>query len=788
TRGSAAAGSPSAARGGDLITRGAAGAESPSAARGGDLTTRGAAGTPAYMSAEQWAGGAVDARSDQFAFCVVLWEALFGERPFHGASLPALRTAVCAGATAPPPAGRGVPRWLVAVIRRGLAVDPAVRWPDLAALLDALARGAAVRRRWAVAAIAVAVAAVSAVTTAWLVARPAPADPCAPPAARLAAAWGPVQRAAVRVRFAGADPALGADRFTRTAAVLDDRSARWAAMHVETCRATRDGRQSDAVLDLRMACLDRWLGELGETSRVFAQAGDRTAVDHAVTAALALSPLDACGDARALSATLPPPAGAAARARVAELTRRAQTLEVARRAGLVAGLPARGRALVGDARALGHAPALAEALAVEARIEHAVGDQTALEATLRELIQVAARARDDRDQAFAWTSLIKTVGYDQHKPDEALALVPAASAAIVRAGDPVDLQVGLLLARATVIDVGPHVADGLALLAEARRLLDQAGARAPMSPLADKLADVLFETGSARAYSDDLDGAVATFQEAIEIWRALYGPDSPDEAFGWYNTGGALQSGDQVDRALVAYGNAARIREARLGDSPMLAMTLSAVASATKQQGQLAPAVAIYDRALRMYRAHVGPDDLQLADPLLGRANALSGLGRLDDAARDYDAAIALYDRAGVRSELLALTLYNRGELQQDRRRDADALRDDTRSIALFEAVRGPRASGMIFPLVGAARCLIRLGRPAEAIPLLQRALELPVGDVPARRIALARYSLGRALAETGRDVAGGLAMVRAARAGLAADKRAADYLHELDRWLAQRH
>src|SRR6185295_681534 len=102
------------------------------AERSGDATLRGsAAGTPAYMSPEQWDGRPVDARSDQFAFCVALWEALYDRRPFRGTQSQELRDAIRTGVITDPPSGRRVPRWLQAVVRRGLAVDPGARWPDM---------------------------------------------------------------------------------------------------------------------------------------------------------------------------------------------------------------------------------------------------------------------------------------------------------------------------------------------------------------------------------------------------------------------------------------------------------------------------------------------------------------------------------------------------------------------------------------------------------------------------------------------------------------------------------
>jgi len=115
-------------------------------------------GTPAYMAPEQFTGGNVDARTDQFSFCVALYEALYGQRPFDGASFETLGDNVCEGRVRPAPAGSAVSRELRAIVLRGLAVRPGDRHPTMAHLLDELARDRARPwRRTAFAAAALAV-------------------------------------------------------------------------------------------------------------------------------------------------------------------------------------------------------------------------------------------------------------------------------------------------------------------------------------------------------------------------------------------------------------------------------------------------------------------------------------------------------------------------------------------------------------------------------------------------------------------------------------------------------
>ncbi len=103
------------------------------------LTRTGAmVGTVAYMPLEQLEGRPVDARGDQFSFCVSLYEALYGERPFGGDSSSELATALENGEVRRAPAGTRVPGKLRSVLLRGLSADPGARWPSMTALLTEL--------------------------------------------------------------------------------------------------------------------------------------------------------------------------------------------------------------------------------------------------------------------------------------------------------------------------------------------------------------------------------------------------------------------------------------------------------------------------------------------------------------------------------------------------------------------------------------------------------------------------------------------------------------------------
>ncbi len=105
-------------------------------------------GTPPYMAPEQHRGEPADARADQFAFCVTLYEALYGERPHRGSEYSELVGNIVNGTLKPTPRGTEVPDWVHDVVVRGLATAPDDRFDSMSDLLNALAMEPVQRPWW----------------------------------------------------------------------------------------------------------------------------------------------------------------------------------------------------------------------------------------------------------------------------------------------------------------------------------------------------------------------------------------------------------------------------------------------------------------------------------------------------------------------------------------------------------------------------------------------------------------------------------------------------------------
>jgi tRNA A-37 threonylcarbamoyl transferase component Bud32 len=226
------------------------GSSSSSSLLAGLTVTGSLLGTPAYMAPEQWSGGAVTPATDQFAYCVALWEALAGARPYPGPTLDDLRTQVARGPAALDTSR--IPRRVRGILRRGLDPDPARRWPSMEALLARVVR---VQRRPGIA-LAIAVGALAGLGALVFALRggDAPVALCDPPAQEIAAVWSPANRAQLQAATSDAH-----------VAVLDTAYWGWRAARGAACGAPPQARQP------QLACLDGVLARFDVLRQAFAR-------------------------------------------------------------------------------------------------------------------------------------------------------------------------------------------------------------------------------------------------------------------------------------------------------------------------------------------------------------------------------------------------------------------------------------------------------------------------------------------------------------------------------------
>ena len=652
------------------------GVDSPPATPGGEMillmcaetTTGSVVGTPAYMAPEQL-GGRVDARADQYAFCASLHEVLTGRVPGEDERV------------------REVPRRLRGLVARGLEPRPEDRFASMEALLGSLGRA---RRRRARPVLAVIACAAIAGLGVWGGAhgRAAAGDPC--PAPSTAQVWSHARRAALEAHASAIDPARGAARAATVAGRAESYLDGWRAMRVEACRATRvRGAQSDTALDLRVRCLERRLRELDLALAMVERAPDIGGLDAAAEALAAPIPLDGCADTAALAAAAPPPERPAERAAAERLERELELIAARERARAFDGLAARARRAVDDARALGHAPTLAAALAGAAEVELGLGDDAAAEPILRELTQVAAGAHDDRDEAYGWTRLFGVLA-DRGAQGEARSLVPAAAAAVLRAGAPVELRADLLFERGAAEHFTANARDGLAEIEEARALLEQAGADQPGSPLASRHAGVVLEAGVLAYEAGDRDAGYAGIRRAIELFREIHGPDSPDEAFAWHDLGESYRRAGRLDDALDAYQRAIEIRSARAAGSASLATSLGGAAETLAAMARWDDARAIYEQAIALDRRLYAAGDAAIDLDLSGLAAVLAHTGHVEEAAQILDEIVPRLERTAAGTPNLGAVLTTRASVSRLLGRCAAARADDARARAIFDAAGNP--------------------------------------------------------------------------------------------------
>ena len=696
------------------------------------------------MAPEQHRGEDADARSDQFAFCIALYQALYGHAPFSGERLSDLRANVIAGRVLDAPSDSNVPMWLRRVLLRGLSADAAKRYPSMGALLADLAADPDVVRRRRIRTglvVATVIGLAGATTWALLRSRTAP-DPCAGVAAELDGAWDTSHRVAIEKAFSAAGRSYGADTFARVVSGLDDYARRWIDMRGETCRATRVGaRQSQLVFDLRQRCLDRRRAALAALTDLLAEKPDPELVDNAVDAVFALPPIAACSDIDALTAVVPPPTDLVTRAAVDEAGKGIARVEALWEAGKLAEADALATRMLATARALAYAPLLAHALTISATIKVDLDAAKQAEKIFLEAVRVAADARDNAAVFMAWKGVIsarKMAG----SYDEALALRLPAEVAISLGGNGPDQRSQLLRELGEVYWLSSRYDESKALLQDALAAREkQAG------PQSREVAEVAMQLGDVLADKGEVAAARPLVERALVINEKVFGPHHPQTALAQNSLAMLLRDLGEFERARLLLDAARKTFEEAMGPESMnVGLMWNNLGDVSEHVGRISEATASYERAVSILDKSLGPDHPITGYALAVLSRNLTDVGRAKDAEPFARRSVMVTEKAlgrehrhtayaylGLGATLCALGRYAEGEAQLYSSRHA------------FEKAMGPKHFDVSRPLYQLGRCALRRGAPAAAIAPLEAALAINqvVSAVPP---ANTRWELARAL------------------------------------------
>jgi tetratricopeptide (TPR) repeat protein len=628
------------------------------------LTQSGAlVGTPAYMSPEQLAGAPGTTHSDQFSFCVALYEALYGNRPFRGSSWEALQREMRSEVPQPPERA-GVPRRVRRVVLRGLRPDPADRHPSMEALLHELERGAAPgRNRWLAAAGAAAFVVLAG--AGWVRWEDRPRRLCAEGAREAEARW---QGASLRIHDAFATTGLGyaETAFARVDQSLAAFAAAWGQGYRESCEATRvRGAQSSELMDLRMQCLGERLKELDALSHVLEQP-DPALVAKAPDAARALTPVALCADTQALAAPLRLPADPAARAAIDAVKTTLAQARALKDAGKYAQALERAQAAALAADPLHYAPVSAESLLLRGQLEALGGDLARSEVTLREAIWAGDAGRNDRARALAWIQLLRNAS-GQGQAEAAQRLARHAEAAIARLGGDDDLEAGRLNALAVLAYNRGQYEDALGLFERMSRLRERDFGRDSIQAV-----PAWYGAGMVLGSLGRYDEALTYQRRALATVERELGPEHPDVARNASGIGATLNRKGDLAGAAAQFQRAVEIGAKSLGpDHPLVGAYLSNLGDTYLQQRKFKEALEVEQRALAVEEGHLPPDHPDLSYTLTGLGEALVGLGQPERALPPLERAARLPGEpehlADVRFALATALADSKGDLKRAR-------------------------------------------------------------------------------------------------------------------------
>jgi eukaryotic-like serine/threonine-protein kinase len=776
-------------------------------------------GTPSFMSPEQHDGKEADARSDQFSFCVALYEALHGVRPFAGETLAELRESILARRLAP--TSSHVPAWLNAAVLRGLSASPADRWPSMEALLTALAGDPARARRQRWLRRTAALVALAGVSGAFFVLRGQDDEGavCTGAADKVAQVWSPATRQKVRAAFLATKDPNATDMFGRVERALDRRLATWADAHTEACRATRvRGEQSEPMLDLRMQCLERARRQMQNLVWLWQ---DKVQLSHAAQAALSVGDVTGCSDTVGLASPIAP-ARESDVPRVNRIRAKLDEIEARQRAGQYKEALSLIPGVVASARQLGYAPVLAEALHTNGRLETEVGQNDRSIALIQEALKTASGARDDVLAAKAMRDLLFITGVRARRFAEANGLWSAAEAVVARAGNRDDLVTNLLAVQGALRTQEGHPKDAAALLERALALGEktQGPEQMPVVRILTSLAIAKSALGEWReveqldlralAFWEDAVGPLHPYTStavqnlcahsaeqrevgkaagycarSLEIIEQVYPSGHPEMGGALANLGIVRSLQERNEEAGELLDRAAQILVRALGpDDPALVIVRTPQAELALKLDDIAQARRILNELLPAAIKAYGEDHPYVAEVLTIHGDLLVHESRLDEARAAHERAMAIGKKVRDDHPSVGRSLQGLATVALAGRRYAQAIEQFERALELLNKGYGPASAFVVAAQTGLGEAFLGAGQTSAAVAVLQQA----VSTIETHPVHLgegkARLQLARALWASGQRTEG-VAMARKARQAFVRGSmtRAVD---KVDRWLRE--
>jgi len=789
-----------------------------------ELTHVGAVmGTPAYMAPEQHNGGEVGPAADIFAFCVTFWEGLYGERPFAGESYQELALNVTSGAARPPPRGRSAPRWLRRIVERGLAVDPALRWPSSERLIDALGRGQARARATFLGVTAALVVAAGSGGWAWQAGQQAAAvASCEAAGAGIDAVWNDEARARVREGLQATGLSYAATTVEKVTPWLDRQAEAWRAARTEACvDAEIRGTLDAGTRERGDQCLDERRLALASLVESLAQAGPEAAM-RAVSAAATLEPVAACRDPGLLARSPTQPVEVAAQVQAAREA--VITIDESSSAGRSDAGVAAARAALAAAEASAWPPIVAEAQrklgALLAARDELAGAEEALErayftASEAGALGVAADAglllaniatkRGRHDEGKRWLRhadlairpLEPAAGLRTARRFSQLTVLLTATAEYAQAGE---AGARALAIQESILGAGhPELVGTLNLLADVQRALgDEPGTRALLERALAIAEDTLGADHPALAISllnlsqlqqrlHPLE-ALALQERALAIQERAFGRGSGEVAAILLSVANVHRQLGDHERSRVANERALAIFEATLGpEHPRVAAALATLASNRKALGAHAEAKALNLRALKIFERSLGPEHPDVAKTLKNLANSHKTLDEFAEAKPLLERALAIREKVlGPKHPVVALTLIDVGSVNMDLGDPVAAKEPYTRALAIAE-LQEPRDEGLVASALVGLVAIAASQRDLAAVAMYSERTLALLGGLPPGEHGYVGAKLAMALwrADPKKYRAQARDLAVGARDALRGGKGDASSLAEIEAWLA---